>query len=124
MSKYSDDENDSSDDEITILDERDPRCRVIYTHPDFQNIFQNSNTRNELIENDKAKSTEKFQSYEECKTKSISPTENDKRECIVNEVSGGDDTAVSKNKFSSAKNFIQRLFKFQVFKNRSRKCKM
>lgn len=124
MSKYSEDENDSSDDEFVILDERHPRCRVIYTHPDFHAIFQNSNTRDILMEKDKERSPEKLQSDEESHTIPISPTEQPKGESFVNGVSKDNDDPVPKNRFSSAQKFLQRLFKFEVFRKRSRKLKM
>lgn len=35
-------DRDSSDEEFEVLDERDPRCQVLYTHPKFESIFQHA----------------------------------------------------------------------------------
>lgn len=45
----SEDEGDSSDEEFTILDERDPQCKVLYTHPEFQSIFQYTPKNSEIF---------------------------------------------------------------------------
>lgn len=74
LSKYSKDGNVSSDEEFSILDERDSRCEVIYTHPDIHVIFQSArDARNELSENvnetieekEKEKSQAKLISFQE-----------------------------------------------------------
>lgn len=67
LRKYSgvdEDETDSSDEEFAVLDESDPRCKVLYTHPNFQYIFQ------------QAKNSETFVKYE---------TKNDAKEITIND---------------------------------------
>lgn len=114
MVKYSDDDSDSSDEEFIILDERDPRCKVIYTHPDFQAIFQSKKTSHKLIEygnEDNERSSNKIKSDEDFYKINTSASEN-----IICEKEASEDNAVGNNRFSAAKNFVQRVFKWRGLK--------
>lgn len=119
-------ESDSSDEEFKILDERDPRCKVIYTHPDFQAILQSAAAKNKVVENvcqkgeykDIEKSPEKLKADKDFNRINISAEKNHKRRYFPKKIC--EDKKVKSSRFFSAKQFFQRLFKLQAFKKNQR----